>query len=149
MKILAFAKIMDPSFGIPAYLSWQNHVKSTDFKSSFSEILIHFCVSILPSHRTASHIFTFFFSIVCNIEVNPCHLHISIFEELSSLYKQTISNFVVKPKIFHFIAIIWVELKHETQTEKSFQLYHVTQYTVTQATGLKRKFGACHMIHIF
>jgi hypothetical protein len=82
-----------------------------------------------------------FFSIINNIEVNPCHLPISLFEELPSPY-----SFVVKSKLLHFIAMIVVELKHETQRKVSDSI-HVIQYTMTQATGLMRKFGDWHMMY--
>lgn len=81
-------------------------------KSSFSVFLIHFCITSLPSHRMADHIFSLFLNIVNDVEEAILYLlSISLFDELPTTYRQIISSFVFGSKLFCFIAIIKVELK--------------------------------------
>jgi hypothetical protein len=52
MKRMASAWIIDPSTGSAANLSWQNHLKNADYKSSFSVSSIYFCVTGLLLYIT-------------------------------------------------------------------------------------------------
>jgi hypothetical protein len=71
-------------------------------KSSLYAICTHFCVTVLPSQRTAVHIL----SLNGIEEVTPCHLHISLFDKPPTSYSCIISHSVIRSKHFHFIVII-------------------------------------------
>jgi hypothetical protein len=85
----------------------QDHFNSMHQKSSLSAICTYFCVTVLPSQRTAVHILSVFFKMVNTVEeVTPYHLHMPLFEKPPTSYSSIISHSVIRSKHFHFIVRI-------------------------------------------
>jgi hypothetical protein len=82
-------------------------------------------------------------------EVNPCCLTVWIYEELSTSHRKIILSFLFKSKLFHFVVIIGVELKHERHTEKFPTLFthRMIKYAM-KGVRLKRKIRGCQVMFI-